>query len=227
MPKKTKSVFTSRKKSYRRKFSSPKPQAQVKREQRGEYESLYAAMNVVSQILLQMNSALKDVLAPAPDLLKDYMRRASKELHALHKQLASKLPDDLSEPESINYKKPVENVEASVIDELNDIEAKLSVLVKAADALSKTADDLLGLGLMPALREVSIGKTQRAKAFVGMNGSGVKNACRALAKRWKEQRLVICNNNRHDPEEFRELKSALHSDMDEATDFIESLPNNV
>lgn len=229
MPKRTRSVFKPRK-SYKTKFQAPKSKKVVSQIPPGT--RIYETLNQITSMLSQTNGLLYGVMAPAPDILKDYLRRSIQELHALQKLLVDKLPENYGRDDEIaEHVEVPDSVPDDVKASIAEIETMLDSNWMLDDVIStsvrdKALEDLTSLGLMPALRELSINKTQRAKNYVASNG-GLKNACRKLADYWRRVRTTICDNNRHDPDEYRELKSALHDDLDDAYQFIESLPNNV
>ena len=228
MPKRTRSVFKPRK-SYKTRFQTPKqkPAPMIPPGTR-----IYETLNQITSMLSMINGLLYGVMAPAPDILKDYLRRSVQELHALQKLLVDKLPENYGRDEEIaEHVDESSSIPEDVKASLHEIETYLDSNwmldeVTSSSVKDKIAEDLTSLGLMPALRELSIGKTQRAKNYVATN-SGLKSACRKLADYWRKVRTLVCDNNRHDPEEYRELKSALHDDLDDAYQFIETLPNNV
>ena len=225
MPKRTKSIFTPRKK-YRLKFKQRVEPKQKARAQPPPGSLTYLAINQISGMLTNLNSLLHGTLATAPELLKDYVRRSAMELHAIQKLLIEKLPDKYNDSED-----EVHRLVNSETEDAGTVESRLQAISSALDVVtgtvkSKAEEDLTSLGLLPALRELSIGKSQRAKNYISLIG-GLKVACRELTSYWKKIRTQICENNRHDVEEYRELKSALHDDLDDAYAFIENLRNNV
>lgn len=229
MPKRTRSVFKPRK-SYKTKFQAPKSKKVVPQIPPGT--RIYETLNQITSMLSQTNGLLYGVMAPAPDILKDYLRRSIQELHALQKLLVDKLPENYGKDDEIAEHVEVpdsvpDDVKASIVEIETMLDSNWMLDdVTSTSVRDKALEDLTSLGLMPALRELSINKTQRAKNYVASNG-GLKNACRKLADYWRRVRTTICDNNRHDPDEYRELKSALHDDLDDAYQFIETLVNNV
>lgn len=229
MPKRTRSVFKPRK-SYKTKFQAPKSKKVVSQIPPGT--RIYETLNQITSMLSQTNGLLYGVMAPAPDILKDYLRRSIQELHALQKLLVDKLPENYGKDDEIAEHVEVpdsvpDDVKASIVEIETMLDSNWMLDdVTSTSVRDKALEDLTSLGLMPALRELSINKTQRAKNYVASNG-GLKNACRKLADYWRRVRTTICDNNRHDPDEYRELKSALHDDLDDAYQFIETLVNNV
>lgn len=227
MPKKTRSLFKPRK-AYKTKFKTPKAQKSAPQIPPGT--RIYDTLNQITSMLSQINGLLYGTMAPAPDLLKDYLRRSVQELHALQKLLVDKLPENYSQDEIAEHVEEMESVPEDVKASLVEIDTALDCNwmfdVVATSVIDKACENLTSLGLMPALRELSIGKTQRAKNYVAAHG-GLKTSCRKLADYWRRVRTIVCDNNRHDPDEYRELKSALHDDLDDAYEFIEKLDNNL
>lgn len=225
MPKRTSSIFKPKSK-YKRKFKQSKQPKPVKQIPPGT--RIYETLNQITSMLSQLNALLYGVMEPANDFMKDYLRRAAMELHSLQKLLVDKLPDNYSKDDA----EVAEHVNNEIQASLLGIEAQLGngwmleTIASVTSAQSRLESELTNLGLMPALRELSIGRSTRGKNYTAMIG-GLKKACRRLTDYWRESRTQICNNNRHDAEEYRELKSALSDDLAEAYSFIESLTNNI
>lgn len=226
MPKRTSSIFKP-KSRYKRKFKSSKQQTVKPVKQIPPGTRIYATLNQITSMLSQMNGLLYGAMEPANDFMKDYLRRAAMELHSLQKLLVDKLPDNYSKDDA----EVAEHVNNEISAALRDIDFKLGNTwmfeshASVTSVQNRLESELTNLGLMPALRELSIGRSTRSKSYISLLG-GMKKACRRLTDYWRDVRTQICNNNKHDAEEYRELKSALGDDLEEAYIFIESLKNN-
>ncbi len=231
MPKKS-SVF-SVKKGYKRKFKTTPKVSQKPQKRQIPFAAMYTAMNKISSILMSLNELKHDVFGErCPELLKGYVSRSQMELHALQKLLNDKLPDSYTEDAEHKYA-DYDNSESprtvdddskkeatSFEEDIHKIEEVLATLDNSPK--KKLARELTTLGVMVGLRELSIGKSPRAKQYLSLHGSLLK-ACRELLKFWKEEREQICANNKHDAAEYKDLKESLSQDLDEGNEFISNL----
>lgn len=233
MPKR--SVFTQKTRVSRSRSRAPAPLPAVK-----AGAGIYEGMNEVSGWLRAMNTGLNTTFAGAPELLKSYIRNASITLHELMELMTTKLPKENSDdqPYGLVQKQPdvkpqdapadavaaLQEIEAAYGGDMNKPNAKRVTAPKSVtrDVLNKLRTDLLSLGLIAGLHRLQQGRDASSKAWIAQAGS-LRRAMMDLSTYWEDQRTTVCENNRHDPEEYRELREALQSDMDQAHAIINAL----
>lgn len=200
---------------------------------------IYEGLNEVSGWLRAMNTGLNTTFAGAPELLKAYIRNASITLHELVELMTTKLPKENSDdqPYSLIEKQPdvkpqdapvdavaaLQEIEAAYGGGMNKPNAKrVTQKPVTRDVLNKLRSDLLSLGLIAGLHRLQQGRDASSKAWIAQAGT-LRRAMMDLSSYWEDQRTTVCENNRHDAEEYRELREALQSDMDQAHAIINAL----
>lgn len=195
---------------------------------------IYDGLNEVSGWLRAMNTGLNTTFAGAPELLKTYIRNASLTLHEMMELMTTKLPRENQDVEaySLLEPKPEPKPDTGVVAALQTLESVYGgnmanpkarhAPAKPVAAKPKLISDLLSLGLISGMHRLQSGRDQTAKALISTCG-GLRRAAMDLADAWEAQREIVCENNRHDHQEYQELREALQSDMQQAHAIINSL----
>ena len=179
---------------------------------------LYEGINTVTSWLGMMQRGLDTTFSGAPVPLRIYIENAMLALHDLVDLMTSKQPEG-TRIESLEY--APKTVEAAM-KTLDNIAASIGCKVMAQKSNQPLEEKLLKFGVMDALHTLALGRSPIAKSYITLHGT-LKTACMRLADHWEHDQRIVCENNRHDPEEYRDLCSSLQDDMDDAHKFINNL----
>lgn len=179
---------------------------------------LYTGINEVSGWLRTLQAGLDGTFSEAPAPLRMYVQNAMLSLHELVELMTDKLPKaDSKEAEILKPKEAVA--------ELARIEAAFAPPPQHAPACNAKVlaqRKLLAHGILEGLKLLAYRKTPEAQAFIAMHGTP-KTAALRLFSMWEDERETVCENNRHDPEEYRELRMDMQEQASRAHEFINSM----